>query len=68
MIDNIDVTDAIALGADRPANTGTPVAASDSGGGGALGLGWLAALALAVIALSSRRPRSLGPAPERAAR
>jgi len=68
VIDNIDVTDAIALGADRPANTGTPVAASDSGGGGALGLGWLAALALAVIALSSRRPRSLGPAPERAAR
>ena len=37
VIDNIDVSDAIALGADRPANSGTAVPASDNGGGGALG-------------------------------
>ena len=67
VIDNIDVDDAVALGRDRPANAGTTPPA-DSGGGGAIGLGWLAALAAAVAALSCRRPRSRGPAPANAAR
>lgn len=66
VIDNMDVTDAIALGADRPANASA--AASASGGGGALGAAWLAVLALAVAALSPRRARSRGPAPANAGR
>ena len=49
VIDNVDVTDAIALGADRPANAracaGGGRTAAD---GGALGSVWLAALAAAV--------------------
>ena len=39
VIDNIDVTDAIALGADRPANAARRWRPADSGGGGALGIG-----------------------------
>lgn len=61
-----------ALGPDRPpvsaggADTTSQVAAAD-GGGGALGLGWLALLALAV-ALLARRPRLGAPALRGAAR
>ncbi|WP_298833557.1 S8 family serine peptidase [uncultured Piscinibacter sp.] len=62
VIDNADVDAAVALGADRPANASVPPAASTGdSGGGALGASWLAALALAVAALSWRRGRSLGP-------
>jgi serine protease len=62
LIDNPEVDAAVALGADLPPNGGTePVASSGAdAGGGALGLPWLAALALAVAALSCRRPRSRG--------
>ncbi len=69
VIDNLDVNDAVALGADRAANAGAVPAPSDDGAGaGALGFGWLAALALAVAALSSRRPRSRARVPANAAR
>lgn len=65
VIDNIDVNDAAAQGLDRPANGGsTPATPADGGGGGYLGVGWLAALALAV--LSCRRPRSRARAPANA--
>lgn len=71
VIDNADLDAAIALGADRDANRavafGNPRATAEDAGG-ALGLGWLAALAAAVAALSCRRPRSRGPAPASAAR
>jgi len=63
VIDNADVDAALALGVpDQSPNAAVPPAASDEGGG-ALGLGWLAALALAVAALSRCRARSRGPAP-----
>jgi serine protease len=63
-IDNADVDAALALGvADQPPNANVPPAAGADEGGGALGLGWLAALALAVASLSRRRARSRGRAP-----
>ena len=63
VIDNADVDAAVAMGSDLPANVATPsLAPAGDSGGGALGLSWLAALALAVAALSWRRPRSRGPA------
>jgi serine protease len=67
VIDNIDVDDAVALGLDRPANTVASAPASGEGGG-ALGAGWLLALAAAVAGLSFRRPRSRGPVPVNATR
>ncbi len=72
VVDNAEITAAVALGADRAANGGSESSSSDGGGGGgALGFGWLAALALAVAALRpcrSRRARSRAPAPAGAAR
>ncbi len=61
IIDNADVNAALALGvADQAPSVTLPATSS---GGGALGGGWLAALALAIGALSCRRARSRGPVP-----
>ena len=62
-INNADVRQAAATGADLQPNPGAgpgpgPVP-TNGGGGGALGLGWLAGLALATVLLARRRgPRS----------
>jgi serine protease len=56
-IDSADVDRAMALGVDRPPN---PPAGSGDSGGGALGVGWLLALASAVALL---RRRAVGPSP-----
>jgi len=58
VIDNADVDAAVALGADRPPHASPAPAQGDGGGGGALGAGWLAGLAAAVLGLSRRRPGS----------
>jgi serine protease len=60
VVDNAELDAAVALGPDLPPNgsDGVASASADSGGGGALGLPWLAALAIAVVAAArvSRRP------------
>jgi serine protease len=58
VIDNAEVTAAVALGNDLPPNGGSTPPSSGGGGGGALGLAWLMALALAVAALAALRRRS----------
>lgn len=64
IVDNPDVDAALALGVvDQAAATSPPSEGAGGGGGGALGLGWLASLALAVAALSCRRAESRGRAP-----
>ncbi len=57
VIDNTEVRAAAALGADRPANSGSDDDDDDDSGvsGGALGWPWLAALALAVCAVRRAR-------------
>jgi serine protease len=58
VIDNIDVTRAAALGADRPPNTPAVSPPGDGGGGGgASSAAWVAGLLLAVAALSALRRR-----------
>ncbi|HSV68620.1 MAG TPA: S8 family serine peptidase [Methylibium sp.] len=58
VIDNAEVRSAAALGADRPANSGSDDDDEDSGiSGGALGWPWLAALWLAVGAVWALRRR-----------
>lgn len=61
VIDNPDVDAALALGVADQASAAPPPATDSGGGGGAMGLGWLVALALAV--LSCRRAGSPGPGP-----
>ena len=63
VIDNPDVDAALALAVPDQAPAATPPTPSSGGGGGSLGLGWLAALALAVAALSCRRAGNRGPVP-----
>jgi serine protease len=57
VIDNAEVRAAAALGPDRPANSGSGDDDDDDSGvsGGALGWPWLAALALAVVAVRRAR-------------
>jgi serine protease len=64
VLDTPELRAAVASGPDR--GSASPPEAPAGSGGGALGLGWLAALALAAWAL--RRPLSGSPAPARAHR
>ena len=63
LLDTPELRFAVASGPDRPANPAPPAA---SGGGGAMHAGWLAALALAVLALSEAPGAALRPRPHRA--
>ncbi|HET9978781.1 MAG TPA: S8 family serine peptidase [Burkholderiaceae bacterium] len=56
-IDAADVAAAVALGADRPPNVGTPPASTGGGGGGPMGGVWLGLLALATFSLHRARRR-----------
>ncbi len=57
VIDSSDLSTAAALGTDLPPNDGSTVAADAGGGGGALGLAWLALLAAGLAALGKATRR-----------